>query len=598
MTLLPTATKEPQFMNTIEKTSEKFGQLLLKKKMVDEHQIEEALEVQKVNGKALGDILIDLGNTTSSLITNVLSITRRTEQQLARLFNASTGMLQCTEYTSLYKFIMVEAARILEADMCNLFLVDEKSGELNCFIIDKGRTREIRSPLTRGLAGYVAKTGESVTLEDAYQSPLFDPQIDKELEYKTETVLCFPVKQKNNKVIGVLRAVNKKGKGQFTSHDEWLCKSFAIFVSNAISIMNNNKEIARDIMIAENMRLFNLAVEDLPEGVIIITNDTDSVVVNPAVKWMLGWKINKDIDKENTTLLLNGLGLGDVSKWLEDEVDMLTSREITLQIPGTRIIKVDFAEINGEINGKRDKGCIVVFYDITKEKEVDHVKSEFITVASHELLSPITSMNNAVNLILQGMLGPNTEPQKKFLRIISDGTKYLSYLTTTLLDIALLETGKIPLKKEKVDLAAVIRSTMESLWFKAEENKISLINKNSNTPPVLADSNRVRQALLNLLDNAFKFTPHGGEIIVYTNTTEKEVEICVKDNGMGILLKEQEKIFERFYQIESTTTKKHYGIGLGLSICKNIVEAQRGRIWVESKERGGSNFIFTLPLYK
>ena len=162
--------------------------------------------------------------------------------------------------------------------------------------------------------------------------------------------------------------MNKKGKGQFTSHDEWLCKSFAIFVSNAISMINNNREIARDTMIAENMRLFNLAVEDLPEGVIIITNDTDSVVVNPAVKWMLGWKINKDIDKENTTLLLNGLGLGDVSKWLEDEVDMLTSREITLQIPGTRIIKVDFAEINGEINGKRDNGCIVVFYDITKEK--------------------------------------------------------------------------------------------------------------------------------------------------------------------------------------------------------------------------------------
>ena len=105
-------------------------------------------------------------------------------------------MLQCTEYASLYKSIMVEAERILEADMCNLFLVDEQSGELSCFIINKGRTREIRLPLTGGLAGYVAKTGESVTLEDAYQSPLFDPQIDKELGYKTETVLCFPVKQK------------------------------------------------------------------------------------------------------------------------------------------------------------------------------------------------------------------------------------------------------------------------------------------------------------------------------------------------------------------------------------------------------------------
>mgnify|MGYP001368129600 CR=1 FL=1 len=149
-----------------EKKSGKLGQLLLEKKMVNEQQIEEALEVQKVNGKPLGDILIDLGNTTSSLITSVLSIARRTEQQLARLFNASIGMLQCEDHASLFKSIMVEAARILEADMCSLYLVDEKTGALNYFVIDKGKIREIRSPLSKGLAGYVVKTGESVNLED------------------------------------------------------------------------------------------------------------------------------------------------------------------------------------------------------------------------------------------------------------------------------------------------------------------------------------------------------------------------------------------------------------------------------------------------
>jgi two-component system sensor histidine kinase ResE len=292
------------------------------------------------------------------------------------------------------------------------------------------------------------------------------------------------------------------------------------------------------------------------------------------------------------------LGLGNAPRWLEGEVNRPASQEITLQMPETRIIKVDFADTNLENNYKGKKGCIVVFKDITRDKEFDHIKSEFITTASHELLSPMTSMKNAVNLLLQGMLGPNTDSQKKFLHIISDGVDYISYLTTTLMDIALIETQKIPLKKEKVDIGKVVRSSIDSMRFKAEESKISILNKNGHAPPVLADSNRVRQTLLNLLDNAFKFTPQGGEIIVDAKTTEEEVEISVKDNGPGIFFEEQDKIFERFYQIENAATKKHYGIGLGLSICKDIVEAQGGRIWVESKERGGSNFVFTLPLFK
>ena len=581
-----------------EEEKQMFGQLLMGKKMVNECQIEEALEIQKANGKALGDVLIDLGHTTSDLIMSVLNITRKTEQKLARLFNTSIGMLQCTEQASLFSFIMTEAERILESDMCNLFLIDEETNEFKCFYVHNGETGEVRLPLGSGLAGYVAKTSEIINLEDAYQSPLFDPQLDNILEYKTETLLCIPVKQRDNKVIGVLQVVNKKGKGQFTSHDEWLFKSFAIFASNAITMINSNKNLAQEVRFTENLKMFNLAVENLPEGVIIITQDDDAVVVNPAVKWLLGGKINRDIDKQDTIALLNSSGLSNVTRWLKEEVDTLTSKEITFQVPETRVIRVDCIEINGEINNKRKKGCLVVFKDITRDKEFQQVKSEFITVASHELLSPITSMKNSVNLLLQEIPGPNTDDQKRFLHIINDGVEYLSNRTATLLDIAMSEIRKVPLKRERVDLSKVIKSAMESQWFKAEEKEISLINNNGNTSHVLADSNRIRQVLLNLLDNAFKFTNDGGEVIVSTKSMEDKVEISVKDNGSGIFLEEQDKIFERFYQIENNSTKKHYGIGLGLSICRDIVEAQGGRIWVESKERGGSNFVFTLPLYK
>ncbi len=581
-----------------EEKKQMFGQLLVGKKIVNEHQIEEALEIQKVNGKALGDVLIDLGHTTSDLIMSVLNITRKTEQKLARLLNASIGMLLCNEQASLLNFVITEAERILESDMCNLFLVDEENNEFKCFYVRNGETGEVRLPLGSGLAGYVAKASETINLKDAYQSPLFDPQLDNMLEYKTETVLSIPMKRRDNKVIGVLQVVNKKGKGQFTSHDEWLFKSFAIFASNAIAMINSNKNLSQEARFNENLERFNLAVENLSEGVIIITQDDDSVVVNPAVNWLLGGNINRDIDKQNTIALLNSSGLSNISRWLKGEVDTLTSKEITFQALETRVIRVDCIEINEEINNKRKKGCFVVFKDITRDKEFQQIKSEFITVASHELLSPITSMKNSVNLLLQEIPGPNTDAQKRFLHIINDGVEYLTNLTASLLDIAMSEIRKVPLKREKVDLSKVIKSAMESQWFKAEEKEISLVNNNGNTSHVLADSNRIRQVLLNLLDNAFKFTNNGGEVVVSTKSVEDKVEISVKDNGLGIFLKEQDKIFEKFYQVENAATKKHYGIGLGLSICKDIVEAQGGRIWVESKERGGSNFVFTLPLYK
>jgi len=155
-------------------------------------------------------------------------------------------MLLCNEQASLLNFVITEAERILESDMCNLFLVDEENSEFKCFYVHDGETGEVRLPLGSGLAGYVAKASETINLEDAYQSPLFDPQLDNMLEYKTETVLSIPMKRRDNKVIGVLQVVNKKGKGQFTSHDEWLFKSFAIFASNAISmILQGTKSLNR-----------------------------------------------------------------------------------------------------------------------------------------------------------------------------------------------------------------------------------------------------------------------------------------------------------------------------------------------------------------
>ncbi|ODS30586.1 MAG: two-component sensor kinase [Candidatus Scalindua rubra] len=596
------------------------GNILLEKNLVNEDQINEALKVQKTSGKPLGNILVELGYITSSLITEALNIAQKREEQLAQLLNVSSDMVKEMELTSLLKYTMDEAVRILDADRCTLYLVDENANELRSFIAQRAEIQEIRMPLGKGVAGYVAKTGEMVNLENAYKSPLFDPKTDEETGYKTRTILCIPLKSKNDKIIGALQALNKKGGGTFSFNDEWLFKSYGSCAANAISTVLSDEEVSSDTKAAENMERLSLTVENIPDGVIMISKEEDSVVVNPAARWMLGFEINKTLDKKDTLERFREIGLVNVLKWLESDIEDIFPQEVIIREPETRVIMIDFADIGRHAKGENKKGFVAVLKDITKEKEIERIKSEFIAIASHEFISPITSIKNATSLLVQGTLGPNTDSQKKFLKMIEDSTEYLAYLTTTLLDLSLIESNRMHIKLDKVNLSQIVKSVVENTQYMAKEKEISLIVKDDNPPPVLADPYRTRQSMLALLDNAYKFTPNGGEIVVNIKLTEKkmgtdikdndsdaevntkhpekEVEFSVKDNGLGISLEEQEKIFEKFYQIESAITRENYGMGLGLSICKDIVEAQGGRLWVESKKGEGSRFAFTLPVYE
>ena len=574
------------------------GRILLEKNLVTEDQINEAMDLQKTSGKPLGNLLVELGYITSNQITEALNVTQKREEQLAQLLNVSSDMIKEMELTSLLKYTMDEAARIIDADRCTLYLVDENTNELRSFIAQRAEVQEIRMPLGKGIAGFVAKTGELINLEDAYKSPLFNQQTDKETGYRTRTVLCIPLKSKEGKIIGALQALNKKGDGAFTFNDEWLFKSYGSCATNAISTVLAEEDTDSVSKATQNMERLSLTVENIPDGVIMINKEEDSVVVNPAARWMLGIEINKTLNRRYAIERLEEVGLVSISKWLEGNIEDLPSQEITIQEPEAKVVKVDFADIEGQSKENNRKGFVAVLKDITKEKEIERIKSEFIAIASHEFISPITSINNAISLLVQEALGPNTEPQKKFLKMIADSTQYLTYLTTTLLDLSLMESNKLHLSLEKVDLAQVAESVLANTQHMVEKKGISLTFDNGNPPPALADIHRTRQSMLAIMDNACKFTPQNGEIVVNIRSWENEVEFSVKDNGPGIALDEQEKIFERFYQIEEAITRENDGMGIGLSICKDIVTAQGGRLWVESKKGEGCRFVFTLPLYK
>lgn len=240
-----------------------------------------------------------------------------------------------------------------------------------------------------------------------------------------------------------------------------------------------------------------------------------------------------------------------------------------------------------------------LYNEISGLKEYDRLKSEFVSNVSHELRTPLTSISGAVELLKKRI---KDETGAKLSEVLVNNTQRMIKLVNSLLDFSRIEKGIIKLEIEKISLAKLIAETIAELGTLAEKGKVAIATDlPEDLPEIDADKERLRQVFTNLIGNALKFTPEGGEITIEARKqeikeTREQVEISVSDTGIGIAPEWQEEIFNSFRQVNSSLTRKYDGFGLGLSITKSIVEAHKGKIWVESELGKGSKFIFTLPV--
>jgi len=250
-------------------------------------------------------------------------------------------------------------------------------------------------------------------------------------------------------------------------------------------------------------------------------------------------------------------------------------------------------------------GTVSIFRDITHEVEVDRLKSEFVATVSHELRTPMTSIRGYVDVLLMGAAGALNENQAHFLNIVKNNTERLNILVNDLLDISRIESGRVTLSPQALDLREVAEDVIEDVLRRSqEENKPMALSLDApkKLPPVYGDVERVRQIMGNLVDNAYHYTPENGTITVQIHPRNggNQIQVDVRDNGVGISLEDQSRVFERFYRGEHPLVLATPGTGLGLSIVKQIVEMHQGRIWMESSgvPGNGSTFSFTLPVYE
>ena len=338
------------------------------------------------------------------------------------------------------------------------------------------------------------------------------------------------------------------------------------------------------------------------EGVVVTDPQGKILIFNPAAEKMTHWRSNETVgrfwfetvpamdekgylilreDRDMYKALTTGKKVFAESIYLQKG-----SGKITVAITATPIIFKD-----------RVIGAVEVFRDISHEKEVDRMKTEFISLASHQLRTPLSAVKWFCEMLLNGDAGELNPEQKEFAQNVSDSNERMISLVNSLLNISRIESGRIIIDPKSTNITTLLSDVIKEIKVKSDAKKQQIIvSVHSDLPAINIDPQLIREVYANLLTNASKYTPPGGEISVFISKKDNKLISQVSDNGYGIPKKDYDKIFQKFYRGENIIKIETDGNGLGLYLVKAIIESSGGNIWFESAEGKGTSFYFSLPI--
>ena len=243
---------------------------------------------------------------------------------------------------------------------------------------------------------------------------------------------------------------------------------------------------------------------------------------------------------------------------------------------------------------------MVILHDITREKLIEKMKTEFVSVSAHQLRTPLSAIKWTLRMLLDGDLGEMTPEQKNFIEKTYWSNERMITLINDLLDVTRIEEGRYLYRPALTDFEPVIQFVIDSFGeeIKRKNIKCEFKKPEKKLPEIIMDVEKIKIAIQNLLDNAVRYTPLGGNVIISLKYGKNEIEFSITDNGVGIPESQKQRVFSRFFRGVNVIRLETEGTGLGLYIAKNIIETHGGRIWFESEEGKGTTFYFTLPVKK
>lgn len=324
-------------------------------------------------------------------------------------------------------------------------------------------------------------------------------------------------------------------------------------------------------------------------------------MVNPVAQQILGYKasdlIGKWFPKQIVALTESGQPLAMIDRPITRAflTGLPVSEKMFYRRKNGSTVPVSISVSPILLNGK-PIGAIEVFRDITRDQEIDRMKSEFISLASHQLRTPLSAIKTYSHMLVDGYMGEITPAQRKSLRTIIAGTNRMNELISTLLNITRIESGTIAVTPKLLQVPKVVEEVVKELELMAADKSINVQQTSSGRNlAIQTDTLILKEILANLISNAIKYTPENGSVTIEVRSRTHDLQVCVIDTGWGIPKYAQDQIFSKFFRAHNIVKRETTGTGLGLYLVKGLLDRLGGKIWFESEEGKGTTFCFSLP---
>lgn len=581
-------------------------------------------------------------------------IIERQEARLAALYEVSSQLGKSLDLNEVLKDVMDAIIQLTGAERGFLMLFEDSSGKLQTRAarnFDQETIEPDAINVSQTVIDRAINTGEGILSSNAQEDDRFSGQTSV-VGYQLRSIMCAPLMVRGN-TLGAVYVDNRLHSGVFQKDDLGLLVTFAnqaaIAIENARLFTQTDQALARRV---EELSLFQRIDQQLNR----------SLELNQVLSLSLNWAIAltnaaggsiglfetvEDGDEEETAASKPGQILRLLV--FRGEEEHSENRLVSLEHPivrqvlseGRSVLTHDVSEtesvdgtpasvqlavpiqqdgiITGlitletqqavEINREdiafverlSDRAAVAIknakLYEAIQA--ANKAKSDFISLVAHELRVPMTSIKGYTDLMNAGLAGPLSDQQKQFLEVIRRNLARMTSLISDLSDINHIESGRMKFDLQAFDLREVVADVSDSLRERiGNRQQTLLIEIEDELPLVYADSTRIAQVLSNLMSNAHKYTPEGGEIVLRAWPNGRAAIVSVQDNGYGISEEDQQKLFTQFFRAEDKEVREQPGWGLGLSIVRRMVEAQDGEISFESRLGEGSTFTFTIPLAK
>lgn len=532
------------------------------------------------------------------------SATRRPNRALAALLAIAETATQGLEPDKIISDTLDRSISVLGFDLGYVRTLDLQTGNVVVRASKGLRQQEHGSPSValhesrRHIANIIFETRKPFVSVDVRRDATFR---NRTMEREGVISAVYVPIMSKTRVLGTL-ALGSRRRRQFSKEKVKLLSAFGFQLGMALD----------NAQLYDEMRAGKFYIENLVEnaGSAIVSTDARDQILswNRAAEVIFGYSKEEMIGKNLADLAPQNhpTELRDLRTKVE-LTGPLRNLEVRRRRKDGSVINVALAV--SPIKQKFDEivGFLYIAKDITEAKryerrlrQLDRMKSDFVSNVSHELRTPLTAIKGSVDNMLDGITGPINERQTRYLVRIKSNADRLGRLINELLDLSRIESGKIDLKPANLPMVALAKEVAEGLRPMAAEKLMSLeVSHTDDEVVAWADRDKLIQVFVNLVGNAVKFTPsHGRVTIVVEKDRQEVVRVSITDTGPGIPEEELDKIFDKFYQVAQVNKEKTKGAGLGLAISKALVEMHGGRLWIESEVGKGSVFSFTVPAHK